>query len=128
MNYLVDTNRLTDALRGDETVLIRLESAERIWLPYVTVAELRAGFLGGKQRASNESAFQRFLALPGVGVLYADMETTWCYARLFNYLRTEGTPIPTNDLWIASLANQHDLALLTRDRHFLHLPQINCVS
>ncbi len=46
------------------------------------------------------------------------------YTDLFRQLRRQGTPIPTNDLWIAALVLQHDLVLCARDRHFDHLPQI----
>ena len=52
------------------------------------------------------------------------MTTTHDYARLFRQLRAAGTPIPTNDLWIAALAAQHDLPLFTRDGHFDYLPQL----
>jgi tRNA(fMet)-specific endonuclease VapC len=60
----------------------------------------------------------------GVEVLYADDQTTHHYARAFGQLRKQGTPIPTNDLWIAALVLQHDLVLHDCDRHFDHLPQI----
>ena len=60
----------------------------------------------------------------GVAVLYPDEQTTHQYATVFRQLRRQGTPIPTNDIWIAALVLQHDLALYARDRHFEHLPQI----
>ena len=65
-----------------------------------------------------------FLLKSGVHVLYPDEQTTHQYARLFRQLRTQGTPIPTNDLWTGALAVQHGLHLFARDRHFDHLPQI----
>ena len=49
------------------------------------------------------------------------------YAGLFAQLRRQGTPIPTNDIWIAALALQHNLALLSRDAHFDNLPQLRRV-
>jgi predicted nucleic acid-binding protein len=66
----------------------------------------------------------RFLNSPRVRVLYTDEQTTHHYASLFRQLRDQGTPIPTNDLWIAALVIQHDLILCSRDRHFDALPQI----
>jgi predicted nucleic acid-binding protein len=42
-------------------------------------------------------------------------------------LREQATPIPTNDIWIAALVVQHDLALFARDQHFDHLPQLEKV-
>jgi len=66
----------------------------------------------------------RFLNTPRVSVLYADEQTTHHYASVFAQLRRQGTPIPTNDIWIAAIVLQHDLALLTSDAHFSSLPQL----
>ena len=57
-------------------------------------------------------------------MLFADDQTTFHYATVFRQLRLQGTPIPTNDIWIAALVLQHNLALHARDRHFDHLPQL----
>jgi predicted nucleic acid-binding protein len=59
-----------------------------------------------------------------VAILFAGRETTEQYARLFIQLKRAGTPVPDNDLWIAAMAIEHDLALITRDRHFDKLPQL----
>lgn len=101
-----------------------VQNAEAVFLPFVVVAELRAGFSVGKRGAENERTLRRFLAKPGVTILFADDQTTHQYAAVFRQLRRQGTPIPTNDLWIAALVLQHDLRLCARDRHFDHLPQI----
>jgi tRNA(fMet)-specific endonuclease VapC len=61
---------------------------------------------------------------PGVSILYPDDQTTQHYATLYKQLRKQGTPIPTNDLWISALVLQHSLSLYARDVHFDHLPQI----
>lgn len=124
MKVLLDTNRLTDAFRGVSEVVRILEQAAEVWIPFVALAEIKAGFLGGRRAAENEDLLRAFLRLPGVGVLFADVETTDAYARLFLQLRRAGTPVPTNDLWIASLAVQHQLLLLSRDEHFAKLPQV----
>jgi predicted nucleic acid-binding protein len=59
-----------------------------------------------------------------VDVLYPDEQTTHHYANVFAQLRRQGTPVPTNDLWIAALVVQHDLVLFTQDAHFAKVPQI----
>jgi predicted nucleic acid-binding protein len=59
-----------------------------------------------------------------VTILFASRETTEQYARLFVQLKRAGTPVPDNDLWIAAMAVENDLALVTRDRHFDKLPQL----
>jgi tRNA(fMet)-specific endonuclease VapC len=124
VRILVDTNSLTDVFRGAPALVRIVESAREVWLPFVALAEIKAGFLVGERSAANEALLLAFLQLPHVDVVYADHETTEIYARLFLQLRRAGTPIPTNDLWIASLAVQHQFCLVSRDRHFDKLPQI----
>jgi tRNA(fMet)-specific endonuclease VapC len=120
----LDTNRYVDLCKGVEEAVAVVSTAEAVFLPFVVVAELRAGFALGKRAAENERVLRRFLLKPGVSVLYPDDQTTHHYASAYRQLRHQGTPIPTNDLWIAALVLQHNLALHDRDRHFEHLPQI----
>jgi tRNA(fMet)-specific endonuclease VapC len=124
MRLALDTNRYVDFCRGDSQAVERIREAERIYLPFVTLAELRAGFLCGTKVRHNERVLTRFLNSPRVRTLYADEQTTHHYARLFLQLREQATPIPTNDIWIAALSIQHDLPLFARDSHFDHLPQL----
>ena len=81
----------------------------------------------GKRGQRNERFLRRFLDTSGVTVAFATDATIRAYAQLYRQLRTQGTPIPTNDLWIASLAVEHDAALFTRDKHFRHLPQLDTI-
>lgn len=124
MRLALDTNRYTDFCRGDEAVVDLLEIADEIYLPFVVLGELRAGFAVGRQSRFNEGLLRRFLLRDGVGVLFADDQTTYHYAGVYRQLRKQGTPIPTNDMWIAALVLEHNLALCARDAHFDHLPQI----
>ena len=124
MRMAVDTNRYRDFCVGLPEAVERFRVAERIFLPFVTLAELRAGFLCGTRARQNESVLVRFLNRPRVAVLYPDEDTTRHYAQLFRQLRQQGTPIPTNDIWIAALVEQHSLLLYSRDSHFDHLPQL----
>lgn len=124
MRIALDTNRYTDLCRGDTFVVETVEHADEVWLPFVVLGELRAGFAVGIQGARNEAVLRRFLLKPGVGILYADEQTTHQYANMYRQLRKQGTPIPTNDMWIASLVLQHSLTLFARDAHFEALPQL----
>ncbi|MBW2731605.1 MAG: type II toxin-antitoxin system VapC family toxin [Deltaproteobacteria bacterium] len=128
MRIALDTNRYRDLCDADPAVIAMLERAESILVPFVVIAELRAGFAIGKRMQQNEQVLRRFLNKPGVSVLYATDATTRGYANLYRQLRSQGTPIPTNDLWIGALVVEHDLALLTRDRHFAHLPQLTLLG
>jgi predicted nucleic acid-binding protein len=120
----LDTSRYTDFCRGEAEVGGVLESASVVFLPFVVLGELRAGFAAGRHGADNERVLRRFLMKEGVRPLYADDQTTHHYASVFRQLREQGTPIPTNDMWIAALALQHNLVLYSRDGHFDHLRQL----
>ena len=124
MRLALDTNRYTDLCRGAAEVVELVEHAEAIFLPFIVLGELRAGFALGSRGAENERILRRFLMQPGVAVLFADDQTTHHYSALYRQLRRQGTPIPTNDLWTAALVLQHSLVLCHRDGHFDHLPQI----
>ena len=125
MRLALDTNRYVDLLRGDEEVAARVIRADAVFLPFVVLGELRAGFSAGARARGNERALQRFLAKPSVDVLLASEATTMHYASLYRQLREQGTPVPTNDLWIAALVVEHRLTLYSRDAHFDHLPQLD---
>ncbi len=124
MRILVDSNRYQDFCEGVPEAIQVIRQALKIMIPFIVLGELRAGFACGTRSIKNEKTLTRFLNSPRVTILCADEDTTHQYARLFRQLRKQGTPIPTNDLWIAALAAQHDLLLFTRDAHFNHLPQL----
>ncbi len=112
------------ACRGDVSVVETVERAHEVWLPFVVLGELRDGFAVGSQGRRNEAVLRRFLLKSGVNVLYADDQTTHHYAALYRQLRQQGTPISTNDMWIAALVLQHSLVLCARDTHSNALPQL----
>ena len=124
MRIALDTNRYVDLCKGVVETVTLLEEAEAVVVPFVVLGELRAGFANGRRQAENERTLRRFLLKDGVEVLFADDQTTHHYAVVFLQLRKQGTPIPTNDIWLAALVLQHNLVLHARDRHFDHLPQI----
>ena len=124
MNVALDTNAYSDFMRGDRDRVQIVRVARSIAIPVIVLGELRAGFAAGDQESANAANLQRFLASPRVSVLCPDDQTTHHYAQLYLQLRNRGVAIPTNDLWVASLAVQHDLVLCTSDRHFRQLPQV----
>ncbi len=124
MRVALDTNSYVAFCRGEEETVDLLEKADSIHLPFVVLAELRAGFAVGKRGSENERVLGLFLSKPEVYPLFADEQTTREYASVYRQLRRQGTPIPTNDIWIAALVLQHGLTLHARDRHFDHLPQL----
>ena len=124
MRIAIDTNRYGDFWDGVEETVSLLEEADSVVMPFIIIAELRAGFAHGKRQARNERKLREFLTEAAVRIVFADDETTHQYASIYRQLRRQGTPIPTNDMWIAALVLQHNLALHDRDKHFDHLPQL----
>ena len=102
MRVALDTNRYVDLCKGVGETVALLEEAETVMLPFVVLGELRAGFAHGRRQAENERVLRRFLLKDGVRVLFADDQTTHHYASVFRQLRKQGTPIPTNDMWLAA--------------------------
>lgn len=127
MKTAIDTNRLTDLLRNEPEAVDLAQRCQSLFVPFIAVAEMRCGFLGGTQSSKNEARFSSLLASSRVSILLANEDTAHHYARLFIQLRRQRTPIPTNDLWIAALCLQNDLPLFTRDKHFQQIPQLQCL-
>ena len=115
---LIDTNIYSGALRGDEEIVRVLRGAEHIGLSAVSLGELFSGFKGGNREEENKRELGIFLDSPRVGLYPVDEYTAQHYCAILDQLRRNGTPIPTNDIWIAASAFQHGIALFTRDRHF----------
>ena len=124
MNIALDTNAYSDFMRGDGERVQIVRAARSIVMPIIVLGELRTGFAAGDRESANAANLQRFLASPRVSALLPDEQTTHHYAQLHLQLRNKGARIPTNDLWIAAMAVQHDLVLCSSDRHFRQLPQV----
>lgn len=121
---LLDTSGYSAFMRGDTAVAEMLQTVEAIYVNAVVLGELRVGFLRGRMRQKNDARLRQFLASSRVAVLPVDEDTAERYAVILDGLWNAGTPIPTNDLWIAASAMQYGLAVITTDAHFLKIPQI----
>ncbi|MEF8889370.1 MAG: type II toxin-antitoxin system VapC family toxin [Desulfohalobiaceae bacterium] len=115
---MIDTTIYSLALRGDHTVADLLRRIESIGISTISVGELLAGFQAGNREKKNREELELFLDSPRVTVFDTDVESADFYASIFNQLKRAGTPIPTNDIWIAATAFQHGYKLLSSDRHF----------
>lgn len=120
----LDANRYSDYMRGVPAVCEIVDFASQIALPFVVLAELRAGFRHGRRSGQNEIALSRFLSRSRVQVLWADDTTTQLYGEIFAELRRSGRMIPTNDIWIAALCIQRGVPLFSRDAHFDAIPRL----
>jgi predicted nucleic acid-binding protein len=116
--YCLDTSAYSHFQRGDEQVAELVDRAEWLGMPAITLGELRAGFLLGGRRERNETDLRDFLSNPVVEELEVDAEVSRHYAEIFVELRRAGTPIPTNDIWIAATAAREGALVVTYDPHF----------
>ncbi len=121
---MLDTSAYSAYLRGNEDVRRAIQEADEIYLNPVVLGELYAGFARGGKEKKNREILKEFLASPRVQVAVIDEETSERYAAIIVYLWVKGTPIPTNDLWIAATAMQYGLKLITTDGHYRNVPQI----
>jgi tRNA(fMet)-specific endonuclease VapC len=124
MRLLVDTSAYSAFMRGHGDTKVALQEADEIFVNSIVLGELRAGFMKGRRRRRNEDELNRFLASPRVKLLDVTEETAERYAIILNSLWQAGTPIPTNDIWIAAGAMEYGLELLTTDDHYQKVPQV----
>jgi tRNA(fMet)-specific endonuclease VapC len=120
---ILDTNALSAFVAGDAGVGEALRREARAAIPVIVLGEFRYGIAESRHRA----AYERWLAthLPHFDVLTVTDDTAVAYAALRVALRRSGRPIPANDAWIAALALQHRLPVLSRDRHFDVVPGLD---
>lgn len=121
---LLDTSAYSAFKRGHPGIVERLGEVDEVFLCPVVLGELLAGFRRGSRRRLNEQELEEFLMADRVYVMPMDDDTAECYAAILAHLLDAGTPVPTNDLWIAAAAMRMGLALLTLDAHFDRIPQI----
>lgn len=113
---ILDTNALS-AVADNQPAAVRLFSqAVSMELPVIALGEYRFGIAHSRHRKAYEQWLEELIA--ATRVLPVEAETSAHYAQIRAELKKAGQPIPSNDLWIAALARQHRLPLLSQDRHF----------
>ena len=120
----LDTNSYTALIAGDVTVLDALGEASEVYLSIFVIGELYYGFTNGSKEKKNRVVLNHFLKKPTVKIIHTTMETAEIYGRLKTNLKEKGTPVPINDLWIASHAIETGSFLLTFDSHFQTIPEV----
>lgn len=113
---ILDTNALSAAAEEHAGLIGILAGVEEVALPVVALGEYRYGIEQSRHKARLRRWLEELIA--DCLVLNITEQTTHHYAAIHGELRQAGKPIPTNDLWIAALCRQHELPLLSRDRHF----------
>ena len=123
---ILDSNAIISLLDGNKSVARMLENVQQVLVPAIVCGEIDAGAQGDtkRERATRE-AFASFLEMEQVAVLPVMRKTGEFYARIYSFLKSAGTPIPTNDIWIAAHALELNATLVTTDPHFKAIPLLD---
>ncbi|MCC6455563.1 MAG: type II toxin-antitoxin system VapC family toxin [Caldilineaceae bacterium] len=114
--YLLDTNIVIALFANDPIVIQQLTAAREVFVPSIVLGELYYGVQHSLQVTENLARIEEFRAASAV--LVCDATTAKYYGEAKAKLKRAGTPIPENDIWIAAIARQHDLTVVSRDHHF----------
>ena len=123
---ILDTNAVSALLSEERAFLRRFPPYFHHHLPAIVIGEYKAGLLRSTIRADLEVRFRELIVESTT--LDVNVETAEVYATLLASLRETGGPIPTNDIWIAALAIQHDVPLISSDPHFDRIPEVRRVT
>jgi tRNA(fMet)-specific endonuclease VapC len=113
---ILDTNALSAIAEGETGATEKFTRARQVAIPVIVLGEYRFGIAQSRHRREYERWLEAMVSL--VRVLEVNEETAVWYARIRTQLKAAGTPVPSNDAWIAALCRQHALPLLSRDQHF----------
>lgn len=121
MKVLLDTDAYSQLMRGHRKVVDVVRRTERLFLSAIVAGELLHGFHWGSRFQRNLETLQTFLGSPYVDFVPVSFETADRFGRIAGGLRRKGTPIPTNDIWVAAHAMETGAQLLSFDGHFRHV-------
>jgi len=123
---ILDTNALSDFLLANRALLRALPAHAVLRLPVIVLGEYRFGV----QRSRDREKLARMLdELEQVAeILPVDLSTVPHYGEIREQLRQDGYVLPQNDTWIAAIALQHELPIISRDIHFDHVRNVRRIS
>ena len=121
----LDTSAYTHITNAHPRVLEAIKGAQHLVVPIIVLGELEAGFKIGTRSAQNRARLDAFLAQDLVEVVGIDAEVAKGYGATVALLRKNGTPLPTNDLWIAAIVSRHRGHLVTFDGDFELIPGLD---
>lgn len=121
--YLLDTNIIIGLFAGEASIMDNLTQADEVFIPSIVLGELHYGARKSKRLQENLERIEDFVI--NNAIIECDSDTARQYGDVKNRLRIKGRPLPENDVWIASLALQHGLTLVTRDAHFQEIEDLH---
>lgn len=126
MKLVIDTNIYCDYAEGLPGVVdfLAIHGEEDFFLPSVVIGELTYGFMKGSRQEFNERKLQQIIKKLQIGIIDVSRDVARKYALIYSSLVNKGTKIPINDVWISACCMEIGGTLLTRDKHFQHVEQI----
>jgi tRNA(fMet)-specific endonuclease VapC len=121
---VLDTNAYIGFLKGRTDILDAIAEADAVYMSTIVLGELFAGFCGGSRFHRNKKQLDLFLEKTKVGTIHVTYETAEIFGEIKNKLKSAGTPLPLNDIWIAAHAIETGSKLLTLDKHFNNIPGV----
>lgn len=125
-NVLLDTNIISALIKGDLSIADKLDQSENAYIPVIVIGELFYGAEYSAHIIKNLNNVRKLIEQ--YTILFIDNSKAAMYGTIKGELRKQGTPIPENDIWIAAIASQHQLTLITRDKHFSHIKKLDIAS
>jgi tRNA(fMet)-specific endonuclease VapC len=123
---ILDTNALSALADGDARIESILLRAQQLAIPVIVLGEYRYGIAQSRYRSRYENWLLGLTA--NCLVLPVNELTAIEYARIRGELKSDGCPIPANDMWIAALARQHRMPVISRDEHFGMVPHLQWIA
>jgi tRNA(fMet)-specific endonuclease VapC len=120
--YLFDANVIIDVFRGKMSTIEKIKDINLVYIPAIVLGELY--YDANKSNQTDKRKIEIEELEKNVTVLNVSQTTAHIYGEIKNILRGLGKPIPENDIWIAAIAKEYDLILITRDKHFNHIKSI----
>ena len=114
--HLLDTNIIVALFKDDDDVRTQIAASSEVFVPAIAIGELFYGAQHSTRVEKNMKKVREFAA--NSTVLSIDLATAEYYGQIKSELKTKGHPLPENDVWIAAIAQQHSLTVVTRDQHF----------
>lgn len=124
--YLLDTNIIIQLFKGDQTAVNHLTKADEVYVSSITIGELAYGARNSTRVKENLERVQNLVETSTI--LHCDENTAFYYSEVKFELKQLGNPIPENDVWIAAIALEHNLILVTRDAHFAKISDLTAVK
>ncbi|HIG29950.1 MAG TPA: type II toxin-antitoxin system VapC family toxin [Verrucomicrobiales bacterium] len=128
MKLVLDTNAYSGLMRGQAEIVCHVRSADQIYLPAPVVGELLFGFRRGNRLQQNKQQLQQFVNAPSVMFVPTDKEVCDRYALVLHQLKSKGSPIPTNNIWIAAHTLALGADLLSSDHHFAAIDGLSWIE